>query len=212
MRALSAGDHDRARTLAERAVACRPLDESGHIILVRCLVASGDLSSAAAHVDATEARFLRETGEKTTAALRAAARKSIADAPQGVSKNAMIDTLIKSGKAAVSAGAVDAGLDCFRRAAADAEKIKDDRLLAQALLELGTSLIHAVRGFDDEGVLALQSAAEVASRTGSSDLTAHALCELGYSEALAGRRPSARGLLLCWLRSDWRSMKSEIQH
>ncbi len=191
MRALSTGDQHRARTLAERAVTCRPLDESGHIVLVKCLTATGDIAAAVAHVDATEARFLKDTGEKPSPALRAAARRSIADAPHGISKTASIDALIKSGKAAVSAGAVDAGLDCLRRAAEDAEDVGEDHLLAAAFQELGTSLIHAVRGFDDEGAIALQNAADIATRIGSSDVAAQSLCELGYSEALAGRRPSA---------------------
>ncbi len=191
MRALSAGDHRRARRFAERAVACRPLDESSHILLIKCLAASGEMAAAVAHVEATESRILLETGEKPSSALRAAARKSIADAPHGVSKSASIDALIKSGKAAVSAGAVDAGIDCLRRAAEDAEEARNEHLQALALQELGTSLIHAIRGFDDEGALALQSAADLAIRIGSSELAAQSLCELGYSEALAGRRPSA---------------------
>lgn len=195
MRALSTGDQRRARALAERAVTCRPLDESGHIILVKCMAATGDIAAAVAHVDATEARFLKETGEKPSLALRAAARRSIAVAPHGISMTASIDAQIKSGKAAVSAGAVDAGLDCLRRAAEDAAEVGDDRLQALALQELGTSLIHAVRGFDDEGALALQSAADIATRIGASDIAAQALCELGYSDALAGRRPSAASYL-----------------
>ena len=43
---------------------------------------------------------------------------------------------IKSGKAAVSAGAADAGIDCLRRAAQDAEKAGNKRLLALALQEM----------------------------------------------------------------------------
>lgn len=195
MRALSAGDNRRARAFAERAVACRPLDESGHIILVKCLAASGDMPAAVAHVEATEVRIFRETGEKPSPALRAAARRSIADPPQGVSKGASIEALIKSGKAAVSAGAADAGIDCLRRAAEDAEEAGEDWLRALALKELGASLIHAIRGFDDEGALALQSAADLATRIGASEIAAHSLCELGYSEALAGRRPSAAAYL-----------------
>ncbi|NEK22295.1 hypothetical protein GV827_07765 [Sulfitobacter sp. JBTF-M27] len=191
MRALSAGNHPKARALAETAVTCRPLDESAHIILVKCLAASGEMAAAVAHVDATEARILNETGDKPSPALRAAARKSIADVPQGVSKNASIDALIQSGKAAVSAGAVDAGIDCLRRAAEDAEEVRNDYLQALALQELGTALIHAIRGFDDEGALALQSAADLAVGIGSSEIAAQSLCELGYSEALAGRRPAA---------------------
>lgn len=191
MRALSVGNHSRARELAEKAVTCRPLDESAHIIFVKCLAASGEMAAAVAHVDSTEKRILHETGEKPSPALRAAARKSIADAPQGVSKNASIDALIKSGKAAVSAGAVDAGIDCLRRAAEDAEDAQNDHLQALALQELGTTLIHSIRGFDDEGALALQSAADLAIKIGSSEIAAQSLCEIGYGEALAGRRPSA---------------------
>ena len=191
MRALSAGNHQRARTLAENAVKCRPLDESAHIILVKCLAASGEMAAAVAHVEATEARIMHETGEKPSPALRAAARRSIADAPESVSKSASIDALIKSGKAAVSAGAVDAGIDCLRRAAEDADDARNTHLQAQALQELGTALIHAIRGFDDEGALALQSAADLAVGIGASEIAAQSLCELGYSEALAGRRPAA---------------------
>jgi DNA-binding SARP family transcriptional activator len=191
IQALSVGNNKRGLTLALRAVKLRPLDESGHIILVKCLAMSGKIAAAIAHVDATEIEFLSEIGEKPSPALRAAARKTIADAPEGVSQSAVVDSLIKSGAAAVSAGAVDAGLDCLRRAAADAAKLGDNQLLAKALQELGTSLVHAVRGFDDEGAILLRQAADIASRIGASEIAAHALRELGYIEALAGRRPSA---------------------
>lgn len=166
MRALSAGDLKCARLLAERAVTCRPHDESSHIILIKCLAAAGEMDEAIKHVETIEERLLQETGEKPSPALRAAARKSISAAPQGVSKNASIDALITSGKAAVSAGAVDAGIDCLRRAAKDAEDAHNDHLLALALLELGSSLIHAIRGFDDEGAVVLQSAADLAASVG----------------------------------------------
>ena len=195
MRALSAGDYPRAKAFAERAIACRPFDEARYILLVKCLAASGDLDAAVAHVEATEERILIETGERPSPALRAAARKTIADPPAGVSKNASIDALIKSGKAAVSAGAVDAGIDCLRRAANDAETLNDSYLQALALRELGASLIHAVRGFDDEGAIVLQNAADLAREMGATEIAATALCELGYSDAMAGRRPSAAAYL-----------------
>ena len=51
----------------------------------------------------------------------------------------------------VAAGAVDAGVDCLRRAGAEAEAAGDPALLGRCLSELGTALIHAVRGYDDEG-------------------------------------------------------------
>lgn len=191
MQAISVKNFEHAIRLSELAVRSRPLEESGHVILVKSLAMAGRADIAFAHVEATEQEFLKELGEKPSAALRAAARKNIADAPEGVSQSAVIDTLIKSGTAAVSAGAFDAGLDCLRRAAADAEKLGDKHLLAQSLQELGTTLVHAIRGFDDEGAILLRQAVEVASEIGSSQIAANALRELGYIEALAGRRPSA---------------------
>lgn len=195
MKAVSGGNFERAIELAELAVRSRPLEESGHILLVKSLALDGKISTAMAHVEATEQEFFRQLGEKPSAALRAAARKNVAEAPQGVSQGAVIDSLIISGVAAVSAGAVDAGLDCLRRAAADSERFDDTHLYARSLLELGTALVHSIRGFDDEGAIVLRQAAGLACTSGSAQIAASALRELGYIEALAGRRPSAAGYL-----------------
>ena len=138
------------------------------------------MGAALAHVGATEARIMQSAGEKPTPAQRAAARKSIADAPLGVSKNVSIDMLIKSGKAAVSAGAADTGFDCLRRAAEDAAESGNDRLQARSMQDLGTSLINAIRGFDDEGAIALQGAAEPANKIRVSEISVQSLCELGF--------------------------------
>jgi hypothetical protein len=73
---------------------------------------------------------------------------------------------------------VEGGLDCLRRAAAEAEALGDGPLQARALTELGTARIHAVRGLDDEAGAHLH----------------RALQEPGYVDALAGRRHDA---LIC---------------
>jgi tetratricopeptide (TPR) repeat protein len=112
-----------------------------------------------------------------------------------VSPAALIESLIQSGLAALSAGAADAGLDNLRRAGAEAERNGDRILQARALCELGTALIHTVRGYDDEGAIHLRQAAEIARETGEAPTLCRALQEMGYAEALAGRRPSAQRLL-----------------
>jgi Bacterial transcriptional activator domain len=93
---LASGQPGAAVAYASRAVACNPLEEGNHQLLVRSLAASGD-------------------------------------------------------RAAIAAGAVQAGIDCLRRACADAAALPDRALQAGALAALGGALVHAVRGRDEEG-------------------------------------------------------------
>lgn len=193
--ALSVGDAAAAIRHAERAVRLRPLDEGGHVLLVKALAQSGSMEAAEAHIEATEQEFLRQLGEKPSRALNAAARRNVADPPKGISEAAVIDALIQSGTAAFAAGAVDAGLDNLRQAAAKAEKLGQSHLVARAFHELGSALVHSIRGFDDEGAIMLRRAAGIAAEAGIAQSAAMSLRELGYVEALAGRRPSAASYL-----------------
>jgi DNA-binding SARP family transcriptional activator len=189
--ALSVGNAAIAIRYSESAVRLRPLDESGHILLVKALAQAGKMAAAAAHIKATELEFEKQLGEKPSPALRAAARKSAGDPPTGISPVAVVNSLLKSGTAALAAGAVDAGLDNLRQAAAKAEKIGDKQLIAHSFHELGSALVHAIRGFDDEGAIMLRRSADIAAEIGSSQIAAMSFRELGYVETLAGRRPSA---------------------
>lgn len=189
--ALARVNPDVAMRHAEQAIRLSPLDESGHILLVKALAMAGKSDTALAHIAATEAQFEAAIGERPTRALRLAARNTVGDAPKGISETAIIDSLIKAGAAAVSAGAVDAGLDCLRQASARAETCGDRHLISRTFHELGTALVHAIRGFDDEGAIMLRQAADTAISIGNSGIAAAALRELGYVEALAGRRPAA---------------------
>jgi DNA-binding SARP family transcriptional activator len=195
MTSMSTGDYDRAIRLAHLGAKRQPLDEGAHVLLTKSLALSGRCEAALEHVIATEAFFLSEVGEKPSPALRSAARRTVAAPPGGVHPRAVVESLLSAGAAALSAGAVDAGLDCLRRAAADAESLGDDFVRARALGELGTALVHSVRGFDDEGAILLRQSAELARRCGASVLAANSLRELGYVEALAGRRPGAAKIL-----------------
>lgn len=202
MVAISGGDYDRAIRLSELAVRRRPLEESAHIFLTKSLALDGRSEAALEHVEATERSFLAELGEKPSLALRSAARRTIASPPSGVSPRAVVESLISSGVAALSAGAVEAGLDCLRRAAADAEAVNDGHLRAKSLMELGSALVHSVRGYDDEGAIYLRQATQLANECGAAHIASTGLCELGYVEALAGRRPAAADLLVSALESS----------
>jgi DNA-binding SARP family transcriptional activator len=195
IRAMVTDDHDRAIRLAELAVRQAPFNESAHILLVKSLAQAGRHEGALAHVEATEANFLTELGEKPSPALRSAARRTVTSPPGGIAPSAFVQSLIQSGLAALAAGVADAGIDCLRRAVSEAEKTRDGHLLTNATYELGSALVHAVRGYDDEGSVLLHQSAELAQHSGSAAVAAASFRELGYVEALAGRRPTAAAYL-----------------
>lgn len=195
MRAISVEDYGRAIRLAELGVRGDSFNEGAHVLLVKSLALAGRYDAALAHVEATETAFLAELGEKPSMALRSAARRTVSSPPGGVSPEAFVNSLMQSGLAALSAGATDAGIDCLRRAVNDAEKIRDSQLQARATLELGTALVHSVRGYDDEGAILLRQSTELARQAGSASIASAGYRELGYVEALAGRRPAAAAYL-----------------
>jgi DNA-binding SARP family transcriptional activator len=195
MVATAAGDYARAIVLAEAGARRRPFEETFHILLAKSLVLDGRPEAALAHVEATERAFLEELGEKPSSALRVAARQGVSSPAQGVAPRAVVEALIQSGVAALSAGAVEAGLDCLRRAVIDSEAAQDRYLTAKSLVELGSALFHSVRGYNMEGETLLRRAAELAEQCGDDDIASSSLCELGYAEAFAGRRPAAAKFL-----------------
>src|SRR5262245_3731423 len=190
--ALSRREFDRAIRLAERHVRRCPFDEGAHVLLVKGLILDGHAGAALDHVVEVEASFRRELGCAPSPALRSAARAHVADPPLGVSAEAIPATLLDSGRAALAAGAADAGLDCLRRAGAQAEAAGNGTLLAQCLYELGYGLVRSKRGFDDEGAIVLEQAARLARSEGDVPTAVSASRERGYAEALAGRRHEAQ--------------------
>jgi len=191
MRAIAVENYERAIRLAEIGVRRSVFDERAHVLLVRALALSGKHEAALAHAETTEQTFLKELGVKPTAALRSAARRTVSSSPSSVSSLAFANSLQRSGLAALSAGAVDAGIDCLRQALGEAESAGDRLLQAGILFQLGKALVHSVRGYDDEGAITLRQSCELARQSGSAGIAASALRELGYIEALAGNRPSA---------------------
>lgn len=184
---LGAGEPAEAALLAARLVQADPYSETAHALLVRALAASGDGVAAARQVAACRDLLRRELGVEPGPALAAAAAtttdRSVASPAGG---RAGVVAQLEAGEAALGAGAVEAGLQCLRRAVAEAQDLREPALEARALLGLGTALVHSVRGFDEEGAAALHRAVALAP----SDLPvvrAEAARELGYVEFLAGR-------------------------
>ncbi|MGV3572270.1 MAG: BTAD domain-containing putative transcriptional regulator [Ramlibacter sp.] len=184
---LARGAAPEAALLAARLVQLNPLDEAHHTVLVRSLASAGDGIAAARQVAACRELFRRELGIEPSGALHAAARTSTArPVAPAVSGPAAVRAQVEAGEAAMRAGAIDAGVECLRRAVADADRLRNDALRAHARLALGSALVHAVRGRDEEGAVALHEALAIAEPR-TPQQTAHACRELGYIEFLRGQ-------------------------
>lgn len=191
LRLLAAGSASRAAAFAARAVQQNPLEEGNHVLLVRALAAAGDHEAARRHVVACTAMLARELGIEPSPALAAASSATATGQQRAAGGRAAAATQLEAGRAAVAAGAIDAGVDCLRRAVHEAELIGDRSLAGQARLALGTALVHAVRGADDEGAIVLHEAIRTATEEGDRETASAANLELGFVEVQAGRRRTA---------------------
>ena len=190
---LGAGDARAAADLAARLVRLNPLDENFQTLLVRSLAASGDGLAAARQVVRCTELFRRELGIEPSPALAAATQTATASPTAGPLKGpAAARAQLEAGQAAIKAGAVDAGLQCLRRAVVDARGAGDPALQASALVALGSALIHAVRGRDEEAAASLHEALAVGTRPELASSAAAASRELGYVELLRGRYDRAQ--------------------
>jgi DNA-binding SARP family transcriptional activator len=194
--ALAAGHAAEAVPFASLAVGRNPLDERNHELLVRSLAASGDRVAALRQVAMCEDLLQRELGVTASPALRDAADAGpvTALAPP-VGGGAAVTSQLEAGRAAIGAGAIDAGIQCLRRAVSEAMQLKDAALEGQALVALGGALVHATRGRDEEGAVVLTEAIEAAHRAGDRATSARAHRELGYIDVQAGRRGTGEAWL-----------------
>lgn len=192
---LAVGAAVDAADLAARLVRSNPLDENFQALLVRSLAAAGDGVGAARQAAVCRELFKRELGVLPGATLEAAMRTATATLTgRPATGRAAAIAQIEAGEAAISAGALDAGLQCLRRAIVEADATGDAVLRARARIALGGALVHAARGRDEEGATALHEALAIGQDT-SSPLAAAACRELGYVEFLRGRYERA----LVWL-------------
>lgn len=219
---LAQGDVVSALDLASRLAELNPLDENAQVVHVRCLAVAGHVERARRQVEACTQLFRRELAVEPTSALREAAEaRPPASRPAG---RAGALAQLEAGEAAVDAGAVSAGLAILQQAVADAEAAGAADLLARALVTLGSALVHAARGGDEEGAALLHRAIEVAAQD-DDDTSVRAHRELGYVEFLRGWYGRAEARLaraaalaapqseeLTWVRAVQGAVRTDIGH
>jgi DNA-binding SARP family transcriptional activator len=183
---LARGDAEASADLAGRLVALNPYDENFQALLVRSLAVGGHGVEAARQAAACRELFRTELGVEPGPALDAAmVAMTSAPTTHAVTGRPAVLALVEAGGAAIGAGALEAGLQCLRRAVADATTLGDGPLTARCFTALGSALVHAARGSDEEGATALHRAL---SCEGAEPATlAQALGELAYVEFLHGR-------------------------
>jgi DNA-binding SARP family transcriptional activator len=193
---LAVGAAAEAADLAARVVRLNPLDENYQALLVRSLAAAGDAAGAARQAAACSELLRRELGVEPGPTLAAALRTvSAAPVARPLTGRAAALAQLEAGETAIGAGALESGLQCLRRAIAEADTTDDLVLRIRTRVALGTALVHAARGRDEEGATALHQALAVAEDV-SPPLAAAACRELGYVEFLRGRYERAGA----WLR------------
>lgn len=191
---LAHGDLGSAVALATRLVAVDPLNEGGHELLVRALVAAGQPAAAAERAEQCRALFVRELGSPPSPAVAAALRHS-STPTFGLSATG-VEVAIEGGVGAAHVGAYDRAIELLRSAAQGARSIGEDALLARSLAALGTVLVQGVRGRDEEGVSLLHEAIVVAKRAGMRDVAATAAQELGHVDTLRAHYPQMEAWFL----------------
>jgi DNA-binding SARP family transcriptional activator len=195
LRALAAGNGRSAVELATRLVAAAPLDEDAHALLIRAFAGIGDREAAARQLTASVDLFRRELDVEPGPELAEAARTDEPRSTGASGGRAALQALLESGEAAVGAGAIAAGVETLRNAVLAAREGGEAELEAAACLSLGSALVHATKGKDEEGAAALHRAIAAAESTGRRDLAASAHRELSYVEVLRGDFVRARTLL-----------------
>ena len=191
---LSRGQLESARDLALRAAVMSPLDENHQALLIRLYRLAGEDDAAERQFKAWSATTQRELGTPPGAAARLAMRERRRETEMVDARS--IHAIAEAGAAAVSAGALGAGVASFETAVRLADRSAAGSLRVQARLELAEALIHTLGGLDEEGVATLVAAERIALADGDAEAAARARAELGYVDFLRARYDRAER----WLR------------
>ena len=208
---MSRGKLNAAIDYAVRAAAMSPLDENHQALIIRLYRMAGDEDAAARQFDACVKRFQAELGVAPGPAVTSAIREP-RHAPGEIANDPTILAIVEAGSAAVSAGAIDAGLYSLRTAVGLADNARTTPLRISARLVLAETLIHSLGGLDEEGLATLFEADEIARTNEISEAVAKARAELGYVDFLRGRYDRAEHWLTDALRfaADSPSVKARV--
>lgn len=183
---LARGDLESARGLAVRAAALSPLDENHQALLIRLYRMAGDHAAARAQYARCVKLFASELGVSPSPSIEAAMREEqVPDGP--VADPISIEAVIEAGSAAITAGAIQAGIQSIRTAVRLADRAGHPRLRVASRLALAETLIHSVGGLDEEGQAILHDANHIATAVGDMAAVAEARAELGYVDYLRAR-------------------------
>lgn len=183
---LGIGDAEGAVVLADRLVRLEPLDDTHQALLVRSLTAAGAHGAADEQVEACRQLFRRELGIEPSPAVTQA--RTVPAYPRPTSRGlATVRAQMDAGHAAIGAGAVDVGLAYLKQAAAESHVLGDRALQIQALLAVGSELVHASRGRQLEGAEALQRVVILAEEEGNAEIAATAHHHLAWIDLMAAR-------------------------
>lgn len=188
---MSRGELDTALDYAVRAAAMSPFDENHQVLLIRLYRLAGDDEGAVRQYAACQETFLRELGTPPGPAVEQAMGET-QHSSETIASETTIEALVEAGAAAVSAGAAMAGIHSLRAASRLADGAKASRLSVFSRQVLGETLIHSLRGLDEEGVAVLHEANEIGIDHGLDDAIAQARAELGYVDYLRARYSRAQ--------------------
>jgi DNA-binding SARP family transcriptional activator len=191
---IVSGDLNAAQRTAAQLIAMNPYDAGHHELLIRSLLAAGNLGDAIRQVKASEAVFRDDLGiepPRHLGSLVARHRELYGNSRVGAAGVAAARARLTAGRAALTAGAADTGLDALRRAIHDVDAHRDAQLRATILLALGGGLVHTMR-CHEEAATVLHEAAALAEQTGDRSTAAQAYREIGFIDTQAGRRQRAR--------------------
>ena len=180
-------DYTRALGYASRAAQINPFDENHHALLIRLYRLSGDDAAAEAQFEIC-AEMLREELDAEPGLVVQEALRERRHEDQGILTDpASVDALVEAGAAAVSAGAVRAGMQSLRTAVHLADVAGEPSLRIRSRLVLAETLVHSVGGLDEEGLASLNEADDLALESGDDASVARARSEIGYVDFLRAR-------------------------
>lgn len=191
---MSRGDEQLAVSYAVRAAVMNPLDENHQALLIRLYRLTADDVGAERQFAVCTELLHRELGTEPGPAVHAAmSERSRRQAT--VADRASVAAVMEAGSAAVAAGAVEAGIQSLRTAVRLADSLSLEDLRSGSRLALAESLVHSLRGFNEEGIAVLHEAVEIADASDDMAAVAQARAELGHVDFLRARYHRARAAL-----------------
>lgn len=188
--ALATGRPEQAAGMASRAIELDPYSGDCHTVLVRSLIAAGDVRGAQLHAARCADLFQRDLGQDPPPSVARAVSTSQPrrGVVRGTDSSASARSYLDVGRASVAAGSIAVGLGQLRRAVEVAVAIGDRPLTATAMVALATGTIHGAGGRGAEVAELLHEGLALARTHGEARTAATACLELAFLGVQLGHR------------------------